>query len=157
MEKYDVRDITRWILKKEPVTHKRLQKYLYFFYGEFLANRNSCVNKIDVELFKNDFQGWAHGPVSPTIYDIFKGSSYHPLLSRSEIKLDICTEDEELLNKIYNKYRVYSTDRLEELSHEQEPWKNSRDGLGIFDIGTKPILTADIFNCFSSNGSKISS
>ena len=157
MEKYDIREVAKWILKKEDmVTHKRLQKYLYFLYGEYLAKNNNCDQNIELELFHNDFEGWAHGPVSPTIYDIYKGSGYKPLIIHPNCIINICREDEEILNQAYDKYKNYDTDKLEEISHEQEPWKKSRRGLGIYDIGNNPISTLDIYYCFK-NESEINS
>lgn len=66
------------------------------------------------------------------------------------MKISISPEDEIILNGIYNKYKKYSTDDLEILSHKQEPWKNSRIGIDFFDIGNRPISTKDIFECFKN-------
>lgn len=148
MERYDVQEVAKWLLKKEPITHKRLQKYLYFFYGEYLAIKNDDTNNIIIELFKNDFEGWAHGPVSPKIYNIFKGSGYRSLILHPNTKVNISEEDNIILNGIFIKYRDYTTEQLEQLSHKQKPWLNSRVGLDCFDIGNKNITTKDIFECF---------
>ena len=150
MKKYDVRDVAKWILDKEPMTHKRLQKYLYFIYGEYLAIKNDDISNIKIELFENDFEGWAHGPVSPTIYNIYKGSGYRPLSLNPTAKINISNEDVIILNGIYDKYKEYTTDGLEILSHKQAPWKNSRVGLNWFDIGNRNITTLDIFECFKN-------
>ena len=152
MIRYDIRDIARWLLKKEPMTHKRLQKYLYFFYGEYLVIKNLDFEHISTELFANDFEGWAHGPVSPIIYQIYKGSGYRCLQLHPSAKVDVCSQDEIILNGIYDKYKKYTTDELEDMSHKQNPWKKSREGLDCFDIGNRPIKTIDIFECFK-NGS----
>lgn len=150
MEKYDVQEVAKWLLKKESTTHKRLQKYLYFFYGEYLARKNNDINDDDIiiELFINDFEGWAHGPVSPKIYNIFKGSGYHSLSLHPNTNVNISEEDNIILNDIYTKYKDYTTEQLEQLSHKQKPWLNSRIGLDCFDIGNKSITTKDIFECF---------
>lgn len=150
MEKYDIKEIVKWLLKKKPMTHKRLQKCLYFFYGEYLAIKNDDIHNLKTELFKNDFEGWAHGPVSPKIYGIFKGSGYRQLSLHPNVNVNITEEDDIILNGIYTKYEDYTTDDLEKLSHEQKPWKNSRLGLDCFDIGNRNISTEDIFECFKN-------
>lgn len=151
MEKYNIKTVTKWILKKEPTTHKRLQKTLYFMYGEYLALKNTNLEGELTELFKNDFEGWAHGPVSPTVYSIFKGSSYKPLMLHPATIVEITEEDNEILDRIYNKYLNHSTDELEEISHAQEPWINSRIGMDSFAVGNRQLSTVDIFNCFNNN------
>lgn len=149
MEKYDIREIAKWILRKEDmVTHKRLQKYLYFLYGEFLAQKNNSSNELNIELFHNDFEGWAHGPVSPTIYAIYKNSGYKPLSIHPNCNIDISKEDETILNEIYIKYMNFGTDELEKISHQQLPWINSRKGLNVYEVGNKPLSSMDIYECF---------
>lgn len=151
MIQYDIRTIAEWILSHEELTHKRLQKYLYFFYGEYLARMNDNINGRIIELFRNDFEGWAHGPVSPTIYAIYKGSGYKPLRIHSSVIMNISSEDNTILLEIYERYKNYTTDQLEYLSHQQSPWKKSRVGLEWFEIGNRPLLTIDIFECFHGN------
>ncbi len=153
MIQYDIRTIAEWILSREELTHKRLQKYLYFFYGEYLARMNNSIGGRVIELFRNDFEGWAHGPVSTTIYAIYKGSGYRPLRIHSSTVMNVTVEDNAILSEIYNKYKSYTTDQLENLSHQQIPWINSRIGLGWFDIGNRPLTIEDIFECFHGNNS----
>ncbi len=153
MNKYNINEIVKWLLSKNEMTHKRLQKLLYFSYGEYLAIKNENKENIKIALFNNDFEGWAHGPVSPKIYNIFKGSGYKTLGLHPNSSINIDDEDNIILNGIYNKYKEYTTDELEKISHEQAPWKNSRIGLGTFDIGNKRITTEDIFECFKNGAS----
>ena len=151
MIQYDIRVIAEWLLSHEELTHKRLQKYLYFFYGEYLSRMNDDIDGITIELFRNDFEGWAHGPVSPTIYAIYKGSGYRPLMIHSCTSVSVSAEDNAILLEIYDQYKKYTTDQLESLSHKQSPWINSRVGLEWFDIGNRPLSTEDIFECFHGN------
>ena len=64
----DVYEIAKWFLHTEPMTHKKLQKLLYFSYGIYLAQNNENCNKLNNSLFKNKFEAWVHGPVDPKIY-----------------------------------------------------------------------------------------
>lgn len=150
MEKYDIQEVAKWILSKEElINHKRLQKYLYLFYGDYLAIKNTSVNELKIELFHNDFEGWIAGIISPTIYELYKNSGYKPLSIHYNYTAAISRNDEIILNKIYTKYKNYTTDELEKISQIQMPWVNSRRGLATYEIGNKHINEVDIYNCFN--------
>ena len=148
MEKYDVNEIVKWILSKEKINYNRLERYLYFLYGEYLVIKNDDVNNIDIELFKNNFEGWAYGAVNTLVYNEYSNSTYKIMDLNPNTTINISMEDDDILTGIYNKYKNYSTDELEEMMHRQKPWLNSRIGIGFFDIGTNKITTKDIFESF---------
>ncbi|MBQ8473038.1 MAG: DUF4065 domain-containing protein [Bacilli bacterium] len=68
----DIKLIVNWFLYHQAMTHKKLQKMLYFSYGIYLAEYNKSDSKINDVLFLNHFEAWAHGPVDPYVYQIFK-------------------------------------------------------------------------------------
>lgn len=151
MEKYEIIDIVKWLLSKEDMTHKRLQKYLYFLYAEYLVETNADVNNIGLKLFKNDFEAWVHGPVSKSIYSIFRGTGMSILTINSAIDNKIELQDVEILEKIYNKYMNFGTETLETMTHVHDPWKNARGVLGANEICTEPISDKSIFEFYSVN------
>jgi hypothetical protein len=58
MEKYDIQEVAKLILSKEElINHKRLQKYLYLFYGNYLAIKNSSVNELKLNYFITILRG----------------------------------------------------------------------------------------------------
>lgn len=136
MEKYEVNEIVKWLLSKEKINYNRLQRYLYFLYGEYLAIKNNDVNNIDIKLFKNDFEEWAYGAVNTLVYNEYSDSTYKVMDLNPNTIINISKEDDDILTNIYNKYKNYSTDELEEMTHRQKTWLNSRIGLSFFDIGT---------------------
>lgn len=144
----DIYDIARWFLHTEPMTHKKLQKLLYFSYGIYLAENNDNINNLENCLFENNFEAWVHGPVDPKIYSLYKNNGIN-LLSIESIEtfaFEINVMD--ALNKTMEIYGNYSADELENISHNQSPWKNAREGLLPIEPSNNPLLDVDIFSTF---------
>ena len=52
------------------------------------------------------------------------------------------------LNLTMELYSKYSADELENISHNQLPWKNARRGLSPIEASSNPLLDTDIFKTF---------
>ena len=62
-----------YIFKKaEEVTPLALQKMLYFIQGIYMV-------LFGVELFSEECEAWAHGPVFKDVYEVFKSFKYNPI------------------------------------------------------------------------------
>lgn len=123
----DVNDIADWFINRvdrdagDTITHLKLQKLLYFAQAWYLANTGE-------ELFAEDFQAWAHGPVVRRIYDRFSEQRWSPIDPvEADPKFDERTFG--FLEQVYRKYGQYTAKRLERLTHEHDPWKNVRGDL----------------------------
>lgn len=57
MKKNNIEDIARWFLHQKEMTHKKLQKLLYFSYGIYLAENNESEEVSD-SMFENNFEAW---------------------------------------------------------------------------------------------------
>lgn len=118
------------------ITPLKLQKILYYAQGYYLA-------MFDKPLFNEDFQAWAHGPVNPEIYEYYKKYGYGLIDSPEK---DIVPEFEEVvvnfLYDIWNTFGIYDGKFLEELTHNEDPWINTRKGFGPGEICTE-IITKD--------------
>ena len=132
--------IARWFLHTEPMTHKKLQKLLYFSYGIYLAWHNNDVNKLNEFLFENKFEAWVHGPVDPVIYSLYKNYGVNYLYIEKEEEFNFNNDILNALNKTLEIYGEYSADELENISHYQAPWKNARKGLLPIDVSNNKIL-----------------
>jgi len=128
MDKYNIEDIADFFLKivdresEETLTPLKLQKILYYAQGYFLA-----IN--DDELFPDDFQAWAHGPVNVDIYEKYKDYSYQNIPEpENEIK-DFSPELVDFLNDIWATFGIYDGKYLEEQTHKEDPWIIARNGL----------------------------
>lgn len=144
----DIYDVAKWFLHTEPMTHKKLQKLLYFSYGIYLVQNNDDANHLNNSLFENKFEAWVHGPVDPKIYSLYKNNGIN-LLSIENI--EIISFDQNImnaLNKTMEMYGEYSADELENISHNQAPWMNARKGLKPIEASNNRLSDVDIFLTF---------
>lgn len=106
---------------QDPITNLKLQKLLYYSQGYYLA-LNDCV------LFEDEIEAWAHGPVIPDIYHNFKRFRWHPI--DEEVEKPTLTEHFvnylEILIETFLPIEAY---KLEQMTHNEAPWINARDGL----------------------------
>ena len=145
----DIKLIVNWFLYNQPMTHKKLQKLLYFSYGIYLVEYNKNELEINDVLFENHFEAWAHGPVDPYVYSIFKKFGVS-LISIEENDSSLLSEKViKILEKTMDMYSLYSADELEEITHLQSPWKNARGNLRPFEPSNSRILDRDIYLTFS--------
>lgn len=155
MDKFDICTIADWFLMHESMTHKKLQKLLYFSYGYYIASYNDSVLKLDNEMFENDFEAWVHGPVSPKIYNLYRDAGYR-MISKDECEPVILTEKvEDVLFFVLNKYMDKDGDDLEKMTHNQFPWMNAREGLSPIEPSNNPITKEDIYRFFKESNMTI--
>lgn len=124
--KFQANEIAKFYLSKSSMTPKKLQKILYFAYSWYLALMNEDRKNLDTKLFDGNFEAWIHGPVYPSIYQEYK--SYRAdLIPQKEYNLvNLTTDEEEVLNEVWNVYGKYTANELESISHQHNPWKETR-------------------------------
>lgn len=144
----DVYEVAKWFLHTEPMTHKKLQKLLYFSYGIYLAQNNDNINQLKNFLFENKFEAWVHGPVDPKIYSLYKNNGINLISIENIDTINFNSEVMDALNKTMEIYGKYSADELESISHNQAPWMNARIGLKPIEVSNQPLLDTDIFLTF---------
>ncbi len=127
--------ITHYVNQKgDTVSHKKLQKLLYYVDAWHLVNFSSTI--VD-----EDFEAWVHGPVIPSLYQQLKEFGFNDL---KVINGEYDTVDEEIqaiitknnlsedqldfINSVLNKYGGLSSFDLELLSHSEAPWIEARNG-----------------------------
>lgn len=104
----------------EAMTHLKVQKLVYYAEAWFLAN-------FDRSLTNEDFEAWAHGPVSPKVYSKYRDNGWEALPPERAQTLPENVGD--YLTAVYNEYGQFSAKRLEALTHSEEPWKVTRGNL----------------------------
>lgn len=144
----DVYEIAKWFLHTEPMTHKKLQKLLYFSYGIYLAQNNDDYNRLNNSLFENKFEAWVHGPVDPKIYSLYKNNGINLLYLEDIDTVSFDSKIMNALNKTLEIYGKYSADELENISHNQAPWKNARKNLMPIESSNNLLSDVDIFLTF---------
>ncbi len=151
MNKLDICTVADWFLTHESMTHKKLQKLLYFSYGYYIASYNNDVSKLENEMFENDFEAWVHGPVSPKIYNLYRDAGYR-IISKDKSTPVILTEKvEDVLFLVLNRFMDKDGDDLERMTHNQFPWMKARNGLSPIEPCNNPINKEDIFNFFKES------
>lgn len=118
----------------DTVSHKKLQKLLYYVEAWHLVNFSSSI--ID-----EDFQAWVHGPVIPELYHSLKEFGFNDLrvindehdTVEEEIKgiikkYNLSADKLEFIGLVLNRYGVLSSLELELLSHSESPWIEARNG-----------------------------
>ena len=118
---YDALTIAKWIINKIHPEPLKLQKLLYLAQGYSYAF-------YDRPLFKEEIEGWVHGPVVRNVYNMFSSYQYNCIDINYEVE-ELDKEAEDVLNYVINNFAKYDSKYLEKLSHEQEPWIMARSGL----------------------------
>ncbi|MBC5794575.1 MAG: Panacea domain-containing protein [Sphaerospermopsis kisseleviana] len=101
------------------ISNLKLQKLLYYAQGFHLALYNE-------PLFPEPVEAWIHGPVVPEVYHEYKnfGSSAIPI--PEDIDFSIYDEKTvDLLDEVYSVYGQFSAWKLRNMTHNEEPWKDT--------------------------------
>lgn len=115
------------------ITHLKLQKLLYFLYGEYLARTGKL-------LIEEHFEAWQYGPVIPKVYDNYKNFGGNPLGQNYYPSIDLKTKEEkffvvndadlefwETFNATWKKYGKLNAAQLSTLSHVKgSPWEQTK-------------------------------
>ena len=133
---YDALTIAKWIINKIHPEPLKLQKLLYLAQAFY-----------DRPLFKDDLEGWVHGPVVRNVYDIFKNYQYNSIDTNFEVE-ELDDEAKDIINYVIKNFGKYDAKYLEKISHEQEPWILSRRGLDPDERSDKTISKESIANYF---------
>lgn len=131
MGKYNVFTIAQWFLSKEEMTHKKLQKLCYYAYAWYYT-------LFDEFLFDGPFEGWIHGPVHKTLYNRFKVYGWQPITIETN-NYEIEEDENSFLEDIYSTFGEHTADELETMTHLEDPWIESREGLKPDEVGYRKI------------------
>lgn len=118
------------------VTHLKVQKLAYYAQAWYLALR-------DAQLFENDFEAWVHGPVARELYDRLQGNGWNPLSAEHMVTApteELEAEIVSFLDEIWDVYGQYTAKALEDLTHQEAPWLEAREGLSPIERSEKVIL-----------------
>jgi len=114
----------------EVMTHLKLQKLVYYAQAWYLAN-------FDRPLFAEDMQAWTHGPVTPTVYEKYRHAGFEALPPQPTVRLS--NDLDVFLKAIYAEYGKYTAKHLEKMTHDEDPWQITRQGLPLEARCTTPI------------------
>lgn len=122
----DILNVARYIIEqKGPMTTMKLQKLSYYCQAWSLAWDGE-------PLFENDFQAWANGPVSPTLYLHHRGTFRVESDFLNDSHFEGFTEEQiDTMNAVLRDYGDLSAMELSNMTHQERPWKEAR--LGVSD------------------------
>lgn len=123
--------------KGDTISNKKLQKLLYYAQGWNLATEGE-------PLFQGDVEAWEHGPVIAGQYDRFEGCY---IISTPE---EVTRKESALLDALFEIYGRIDANILEEMTHEERPWKETYSHENRVKIPSEVIkdffMEADKFN-----------
>lgn len=124
------------------VTPLMLQKLLYFIQGTSYALHNQ-------PMFMEDCEAWAHGPVYPEVYDLFRDFKYNPIDDARFAVLDgvadeLTDGERKVIDLVINTFGLYGGKALERITHNEVPWRNARRGFGENIPSNEPITKESI-------------
>lgn len=130
------------------MTPLKLQKLTYYTKAWHLV-------WYDKEIFSDSFKAWVHGPANHKLYEYFAKQGYYKddvVDKLSSIFSEDFIEEEyiETLNTIYDFYGKYSGRALEDMTHNEAPWKNARNGLHENEKGNVVITNDKMIEYYSS-------
>lgn len=125
--KHTAMEIADWFLRRvdresgDSITHLKLQKLVYYAQAWYLANHGK-------PLIEEDCEAWAHGPVFQSVYDKFKNNSWDALPATPKPPT-IDGAISSFLEQVYKVYGPVSAKVLENQTHKEAPWVNTRGDL----------------------------
>ena len=134
MKKYTVNQIAGFFISKmsddegHSITTLKLQKLVYYAQ----AWHYTILKK---PLFSEKIEAWVHGPVVRELWEEYRGQPYEKPL---HIQLDTLNvpsfkkDTHKLLLEIIDIYGERSGNYLEQLTHQEKPWKKARKGIPAY-------------------------
>lgn len=124
--------------KNTDLTEIQVQKLTYYAYAwNLVINHN--------RLFNENPQAWIHGPVFKSLYQSMKNPSFYELDECSTIGTPAIKK---FLDMIYKLYGKYTGSQLENMTHIEDPWKNTRGDLKSNERSNKEISDQDILDYY---------
>lgn len=143
--------VINWFLcesnNDNPISHLALQKTLYF-----VQAWSKIIN--GQWIFSDDCQAWVHGAVYPEIYETFKDFKYDTLPQLSK-EIDLDSKEIKLLEFVKRYYTdVYTPKALENICHQEDPYKLARIGKDINEKSNEIIEKENIIKYYNTIANK---
>lgn len=138
-------DVAKYILKKTgPISAIKLQKLTYYSQAWSLVWDEE-------ELFSDEFEAWANGPVVRTLYNEHKGlfKVSFDNLPQGNIKA-LSETEQETIDKVLEFYGDKSAQWLSNLTHAEDPWLEARGDLPHMASCSNVITKASMAEYYSA-------
>ena len=152
-------DIAKYLLslideeKGDTISNLKLQKILYYLQGYYLA-------LFGKPLFNDTIEAWKHGPVVNCVYQEFKQYKSNSIPT-DNLKFnisDLTATDRKFIKEIFNIYCDFRAKKLEDMTHNEDPWKNvyeENKNKEITKDSLKAFFEKNVENVFLNSVSKV--
>lgn len=116
-----VADYLLWFAREhgDLLTPLKLQKLMFY------ADAWYMVMHEGEELIGEPFEAWVHGPVHRSTYNRFSAHRWNPIPGEAG-KPELSPALEKFLSDVYTVFGGFSAYELEQLTHQETPWKAAR-------------------------------
>lgn len=121
MSESSINDVANYLIQQNEsgITHRELQKILYFSQGFYLA-------KYGEPLFNASMDAWAFGPVNSDIWGRFREFGYLNLKVSSDASTDSLNDVKKLfLSSMLTSFLILGESTLIDMSHSDYPWERN--------------------------------
>lgn len=138
-------DVAKYILDNTSSwSDKKIQKITYYAYSWYIALYNYDKNNIENRLVNEHPEAWIHGPV---FYDLYEEMTYR----REEFfrrQVNLSGDTKIFLNKIISIYDKFTGNQLEDMTHNELPWNDARNGLLPYERSREKLKDDVIYSYF---------
>jgi uncharacterized phage-associated protein len=106
----------------------------------------------DKPLFNARIEAWAHGPVSPKLYNAHRGKFMVNVNTFRGLSDDrkLTKMQKETIDAVLDFYAERSPGALSALTHHEKPWRDAREGLRTGDRSHNVITIDAMVDYYSS-------
>lgn len=138
-----VADVARYLLKQHgPMSAMKLQKLVYYCQAWNLVWH-------EAELFPEDFEAWANGPVCRALYDMHKGKFTVKMTDFAGSTGNLRLKEKKTADAVLEYYGQKTAQWLSDLTHLEEPWKQARGNSDASARSTSIISKAAMHEYYS--------
>ena len=138
-----VLDVAAYILRKfGSISAMKLQKLVYYCQAWSLVWE-------DRPIFGERIEAWANGPVVPLLYDYHRGQFQISKLAKGDPGA-LGQNDQSTVDSVLAYYGDKSSQWLSDLTHNEAPWIEARQGLAPGERGDHEISLASMAEYYGS-------
>jgi uncharacterized phage-associated protein len=138
-------DVAKYITEKSgEMSAMKLQKLMYY---------SQAWNLVWEEepLFENDFEAWANGPVLPCLYSAHRGLfKVDSALFSTANSSSLNATERANIDKVLAFYGTQTAQWLSNLTHQENPWLDAREGLPVGAASNAVIHQSAIHEYYSA-------
>ena len=113
-------DVAKYILEtRGKMSTMKLQKLCYYCQAWSLVWD-------DCELFTEEFEAWANGPVCRELYDVTKGIFSVKADDEPGNSENLSDNQKDTINTVLEHYAPHDAQWLSQLTHLEDPWRKAR-------------------------------